>query len=115
MKEMILAQHRRTTVGSLNDEIKALGNPGVKIYRTYLTHIRVDYVFVTASKDIHLFLGRLTHCAQQVLVKLIEEEMADGQNTSLLIYADSKKEAAWLTTLTKEGEGLCFIHLSMAH
>ncbi len=80
-----------------------------KVYRTKVGGIGIaskNCVFVTTSKDIHLFFGSMSLPGQQYLALMLEEEFANGSFREIMIRYSTDK--AVLVTDIAETEALVF-------
>ncbi len=81
--------------------------------RVYQTRVRSEemFVFVTASKDIHLMLGQLDEMSQQQLARMMHEHATDD----IIRIVQSSGEPGLVVSITKTETGSTKILLVSAN
>jgi len=118
MREVIL--HRPEHGGSdhlhkVMDDLGQIASQVHKIYRTYPKDGQNGHVFLTTSKDIHLYLGQMSDDGQLNLAKLLLEEFEKGGNGELLITDPERKKGILATRRFVSPDAGSIIHLAPAH
>jgi len=101
MRELHLARPDDCSDPHLNavmDNICNIASQDAKVYRTYVKGYARDYVVVTTSKDIYLYLGLMQSDPQASLCILLEEEFADDKEHEVLLL-NSLRNSKILVTM----------------
>ena len=97
--------HRNAVVDGLN----VLRAQEVRVYRTYIVPPEGSnglsfFMFVTASKDVHLFLGCLEQPTQWHLGCLLEKAFEEsGYPNQMIVKKDKELSDGWLVTRNSSG------------
>lgn len=100
-------------------EVKDLRNQSARVYRTFCTYLKQDYVLVTTSKDTCLALGSLSEWGRNYLCHMFEEVFVNERGCTELLFSmstedgDTYKDRIFVTR-TVGGDDKIVFHLSPA-
>ncbi len=94
------------------EELVRVDSQTARVYRTFFRHDGREIDLVTTSKDIHLFLGRMSLEGQDDFIHFLNKKLNESHDPSLIVSTDTK---SFLVVRTGPGDGSTELHLQPAH
>jgi len=88
---------------------------GLTAYNTVVNVGDIQYLFLTTSGDLQLYLSSLGEEGRHHLAQLLVDEFAAGNCTALLLYIDEDLKKGILVTLQTKSDARMSFHLSPAY